>query len=465
MFVAFGVKSCLEQMNRNVKKIRFDLFLCCLLFGITNVVEGCTQINNKQEIYDISPVPSSFLVSFGLHTYGNTQLVVFYDTAHYMTIAARTLDSKVWDYQRLDSKVGWDSHNNVVVKVDAKGYIHVVGNMHVSPLHYFRSAKPLDIHSMERIPQMTGKDEELTTYPVFMNGPNGEFLFHYRHGWSGNGYEVFNVWDADRQTWSRMLDEPLLDGLGERNAYMYGPVVGPDGFFHLIWVWRETIDCATNHTLSYARSKDLIHWESIDAKEVTLPITLEEKSLWVDDTPPGGGLFNPGIRLSFDQAGKVLLGYHKYDEKMNTQLFLARYENGAWTKQQVTDWDFPWNFQGGGTVDIELHIDAPVPLGNDQIAFGYRRKDIGGKVLVLDAKTFKYVREDVYIYHFPEEINVVESTFPGMRVNLQFDTGRPADGKRYILRWETLPPNRDRKPEGELPEASMLQLYCFPVDK
>ena len=436
------------------------LFLGTFTFALTGCLTG-----NKQEIYDISPVPSSFPVGFGLHTYGNTQFVTFYDSAHHMTIAARTLDSKAWDYQKLDSKVGWDSHNSVVVKVDAKGYIHVVGNMHASPLNYFRSAKPLDIHSMERIPQMTGKEEDRTTYPIFMNGPNGEFLFHYRQGGSGNGYEVFNVWDADRQVWSRMLDEPLLDGLGERNAYMQGPVAGPDGFFHLIWVWRETPDCATNHTLSYARSKDLIHWESIDAKSVTLPITLEEKSLWVDDTPPGGGLFNPGIRLSFDQAGKVLIGYHKYDEKMNTQLFIARFENGAWTKQQVTDWDFPWNFQGNGSIEAELLIDTPKPLDNNQITFGYHRKDIGDKVLVLDAKTFKYVREEAYTYPFPEEINVVESTFPGMRVNLQFDTGRPADGNRYMLRWETLPPNRDRKPEGELPEASMLQLYCFPVNK
>jgi len=428
------------------------------LIAAISVVAGGMQIGDNREIYDISLVPAAFPVGFGLYSYGDRQYVAFYDTAHYMTIACRMLDSKEWDYQRLDSRVGWDSHNSIALKVDKEGYIHMVGNMHVSPLVYFRSTKPLDIHSMERIPQMTGRDEDRTTYPAFMHGPDGELLFHYRQGGSGNGYEVYNVWDADRHIWLRMLDTPLIDGLGERNAYMQGPVAGPDGYFHLIWVWRETPDCSTNHTLSYARSKDLIHWESIDSSHVSLPITLDKSELWVDDTPPGGGLFNPGIRIDFDRSGNVMIGYHKYDEKMNTQLFIARYKNEVWEKQQVTFWDFPWNFQGGGTVDTELSIDAPRPLGDDLITFGYQRKDIGYKILVLDAKTLSFVREDDYTYPYPEEINRVESSFPGMRVHMRFDSGLPADGKQYMLRWETLPANRDRKPEGELPEPSMLRL-------
>ena len=54
----------------------------------------------------------------------------------------------------------------------------------------------------------------------------------------------------------------LFDGQGRRNAYPLGPVTGPDGRFHVVWVWRDTPDCATNNNLSYARSRDLIHWET-----------------------------------------------------------------------------------------------------------------------------------------------------------------------------------------------------------
>jgi hypothetical protein len=55
----------------------------------------------------------------------------------------------------------------------------------------------------------------------------------------------------------RVLDTPLIDGQGERSAYIYGggmPIPGPDGRFHLLWVWRETPDHATNNSLSYART-------------------------------------------------------------------------------------------------------------------------------------------------------------------------------------------------------------------
>ena len=153
-----------------------------------------------------------------------------------------------------------------------------------------------------------------------------------------------------------------------------------------------------------------------------------------------------------------MIGYHKYDEKMNTQLFIARYADGAWSKQQVTCWDFPWNFQGNGSIDCELIIDTPKPLENNRFSFGYNRKDTGRNVLILDATTLKQVGEEPYIYPYPEDINIVESTFPRMMVNTRFDSGKPADGKRYMLRWESLPANRDRKPEGELPPPSMLKI-------
>jgi hypothetical protein len=52
-------------------------------------------------------------------------------------------------------------------------------------------------------------------------------------------------------------------GYGKRNAYMYGtggPIHGPEGRFHLLWVWRETGDHETNHSLSCARTVDNDLW-------------------------------------------------------------------------------------------------------------------------------------------------------------------------------------------------------------
>jgi hypothetical protein len=348
------------------------------------------------------------------------------------------------------------------MKIDSEGYIHVSGNMHGARLIYYKSVKPLDIQSLTRVSQLVGTEENSMTYPVFMDGPDGEFLYHYRNGGSGNGYEIYNLWDAKKQIWTRYLDKPLIDGKGERSAYMVGPVLGPDKYFHLIWVWRETPDCATNHTLSYARSKDLLHWESVTGKSIPLPLTIEEKSLYVDETPPGGGLLNPGIRLGFDSSGKALIGYHKYDKDMNTQLFIARFDNGTWTNKQVTDWNFRWIFQGGGSIALELSIDTPQSLPDGRISFGFHRRDIGDGEIILDGKTLEPVEERPYTYSYPQSLDVVASAFPGMEVHKVMDSGK-ASGKdeTYLLRWESLPANRDAKRDGVLPPPSMLKIYKF----
>jgi len=47
-----------------------------------------------------------------------------------------------------------------------------------------------------------------------------------------------------------------------------------------------------------------------------------------------------------------------------------------------------------------------------------------------------------------------------MRVKTCSDSGAGADlATRYLLRWETLPQNRDRPREGNLPQPSMLRLF------
>ncbi len=53
-----------------------------------------------------------------------------------------------------------------------------------------------------------------------------------------------------------------------------------------------------------------------------------------------------------------------------------------------------------------------------------------------------------------------ESDSPDVRVNWAEDLGASGEsGVRYVLRWETLPENRDRPRTGELPPPSALRLY------
>ena len=214
------------------------------------------------ETIDIAPVWSGHPVEFALLTQGDQQFVAFYDAQRNMTIAQRTLGDRAFRLTVLPTKVGWDSHNGIEMAVDDDGYIHVSGNMHAKPLIYFRSTRPLDASTLARVPAMTGEQENSATYPHFFRGPKGEFLFTYRDGHSGEGNQITNVYDLKTQTWSRLVDEPLFDGEGERNAYPTVPELGPDGFFHVVWVWRDTTSAETSHDPSYARSRDLVHWEN-----------------------------------------------------------------------------------------------------------------------------------------------------------------------------------------------------------
>jgi len=191
--------------------------------------------------------------------------------------ASSQLDSTNWHFTRLPQTLGWDSHNYVTMAIDAADQLHLSGNMHVHPLVYFRTRRPLDIVSFEVIPSMIGDREKRCTYPKFLRGPANELIFTYRDGSSGNGDQIFNVHDDRARTWKRLLDKPLTSGEGLMNAYFVGPVRGPDGFFHLCWVWRDTGDCASNHDLSYARSRDLVHWEKSNGQPLKLPVTRSEE--------------------------------------------------------------------------------------------------------------------------------------------------------------------------------------------
>ena len=412
-----------------------------------------------KRVVRVGNVPADFPVNFALYTKGNCQYVAYYDTLHKMVLASRKLNQKKWSYKSLETKVPWDSHNYISLFVDEAGYIHVVGNMHSSPLVYFKSSKPWDINSMQALHKMTGKEEDVTTYPEFMYGPKGETLFHYRYGRSGNGYEVFNVLDVSSQKWSRLIDKPLIDGEGERNAYMQGPILGPDGYFHLLWVWRETPDCSSNHTLSYARSKDLVHWENVNGEKTGFPITLKDSCVVVDATPEKGGLINIGIKLGFDSSNRVMVGYHKYDDKGNTQLYLSRNDGGKWNAVKQTNWDYRWDFKGGGTIVNELLIDAPV-VKDGKVTMGYHRLNLKDAQIIADENTFAPLGEESIPSVYPKEMEKLDSAFPGMLVYKIKDSASADNNKtKYVLRWEALSPNRDQKRTGKLPQPSVLRVY------
>jgi len=411
------------------------------------------------QVLDIAPVWSGHPVGFALLTHPPHQYIAFYDDKRRMTVATRMLDTMNWHFVCLPETIGWDSHNSVTLTIDDDGYIHLSGNMHCVPLIYFRTTQPHDIDSFERIPKMVGDREQKCTYPRFFRGANNELLFTYRDGGSGNGDQIYNVYDLASQTWRRLLDAPLTSGEGKMNAYLHGPKRGPDGFFHLCWVWRDTPDCATNHHLSYARSRDLVRWETSGGEPLSLPITLEKTEI-VDPVPAGGGIINGNTILGFDSQNRPVISYHKFDAQGNTQIYNARREENGWNIYQTSRWDYRWEFKGGGAIPFEIRMGGVRVESDGRLSQQYTHPQYGSGQWLLDETTLKPIGETPLQSSYPSALGRVGSEFPGMEVRWCGDLGASGEPQvMYVLRWETLRANRDRPRQGALPPPSMLRLY------
>lgn len=400
-----------------------------------------------QKLEAVDRVWAGHEVSFALVVTSDRIYIGYYDAARQLSIASRPRGSSWWTYTKLPSWVGWDSHNRIAMAADAAGQLHVAANMHNDPLVYFRTSVPGDVRTLARVPTMVDSAAERSmTYPAFLKDAGGRLIFKYRDGGSGRGREIYNVQDGGG--WKRLLDAPLVDGEGKRSAYFVGPVLGPDGWFHLSWVWRDTPDAATNHDLSYARSRDLVSWERSDGTPLPLPIRLGDAEV-VDPVRSGGGMINNNTPIGFDAAGRPVIAFHKFDADGNTQVFVARREGKVWRIAQASDWKgFRWDFGGMGSLDFRLRVAPPA---------------IEGKMLkvavVRDGKPIDLLLDGTTLARVGERPGVTLADRLATRIavpaGMQLNTVEDASG--VAIAWATLPPNRDL-PRTEIPEPQTLRL-------
>jgi hypothetical protein len=387
----------------------------------------------------IDKVWSAHKVDFAIHRDGDRLFVGYYDGERQLVVASRSMRDTAWTYRKLDVRTGWDSHNYIAMATDAAGNLHVSGNMHNDPLVYFRTTKPGDVNTLERISVLVDeKLERRMTYPAFLRS-NDDLVYKYRDGGSGNGNEIYVSYDLGSRRWRHLLATPLADGEGARNAYFVGPTPDGSGLFHLAWVWRETPDAETNHDLSYARSRDLVHWERSDGTPYLLPITLNAAEV-VDAVPSGGGMINNNTVVGFDERRRPVITYHKFDSRGDTQIFLARREADGWQLAQISDWrDFRWDFRGRGSLESRLFVSGARPATRNRLTVQVRRD---GKPIdfTVDSRTLKRVSEQ-------PATTLAERLRPEFDIpdGMQLNTVEHASGA--AIAWTTPPPNRDRPAE------------------
>lgn len=440
---------------------RFLFALVCLL--IFNRLSAATP-DPIAYVWAGHPVGFGLLVEQG-HIY-----VAYYDADRRITLIGRKLGETTWtrmkpqgvdlpERGRNSRFTGWDSHNFLRLGLDETGRVHLAGNMHGDPLIYFRMERPHDVKSLVRVDRMTGERETRCTYPLFFKGPEGALFFRYRDGGSGNGSDLYNRYDAATGVWTRVWPSALLDGEGRRNAYALDPVLGPDGRFHLVWMWRDTPDCATNHTLSYARSRDFVQWETSRGEPLRLPITLAQGEV-IDPAKPGDGLINMTLALGFDAEQRPLVAYHRYDRDGRSQVFVAKPADMRWETRPVSAWDFRWSFSGMGSIVGEVMVGAPRVDAGGRGWVDFATTTAGAGVLRFDPRSLAGGPAGPAVAVLPPEVLTVMGTYPGLEVQTQEVR---AAGKRWVLRWETLPRNRDL-PREAYPEAQPLRLYEWPDD-
>jgi hypothetical protein len=202
-----------KQQMKNVKRGLVALFFIAPLTAVfARTGTGEAHVAEPPEIREI-PVAeglASHPVNGGdcLISDGQYQYIAFYDGQHQLTVGKRKLSETKWDFAKLPERVGWDTHNKIVLFQDRTGHLHVTGNMHCAPLRYYRTTEAGGIHTFEGVHTWTGDRENRVTYPALFKLRDGSIYMMYRHGSSGDGMRILVHYDERTQQWTKTV--PVL---------------------------------------------------------------------------------------------------------------------------------------------------------------------------------------------------------------------------------------------------------------
>ena len=359
----------------NIKKSLFSCFL--LILTISQLLaQHKVNIVKVADAWAGNTVNTAIFRKNSLVTYKNSQFIGFYNSSGYLTLGKRSLGDSTWTVQQTPYKGNVkDAHNIISIMADGEGYLHVAWDHHNNALRYAKSVKPESLELSEKMP-MVGKNENRLSYPEFYKLANGNLLFFYRDGGSGGGNLIVNSYDLKTKKWTRLQDN-LLDGEGERNAY-WQACVDDKGYIHLSWVWRETPDVASNHDMAYACSKDGgVTWENSEGEKYKLPITASSAE-YAMHIPQKHELINQ-TAMACDERGNPFIATYWRDAGTDIpQYHLIYHLRHQW---QVKSLDFrksSFSLSGAGTKQI--------PISRPQIMVSGKGKNASVLMLFRDAE-------------------------------------------------------------------------------
>jgi hypothetical protein len=380
-------------MMEKWNKLLYSNFNYCFLFLL---IVGTISCRDKKQ-------PSAFISEVGLGwsqtsvnatifrknsvvSTANYQFVAYYDSSATVVIARRKHNSNCWEIKRTQYKGNvTDAHNTISIMADGDGYLHLSWDHHNNPLNYSRSLQPEGLAFGDKEP-MTGDLEMVVSYPEFYRFANGDLLFAYRDGGSGNGNLVLNKYNHKSCKWNR-LQRNLIDGEGQRNAY-WQLCIDRNDAIHISWVWRETPDVKTNHDMCYARSLDGGEtWENSADINCQLPIT-DETAEVICPIPPNSNLINQ-TSMTTDKEGKPFIAtYFKAPDDSCTQFYVIYQENGRWTTTKASHRTLDFELGGVGSLSVPISRPQIVVSENNRnrvVTIIYRDEEVGNNIVMATA--------------------------------------------------------------------------------
>lgn len=335
--------------------------------------------------YSSTSVNTVVFRNSSLTTFKNSQYIAYYDSEGFIVLGKRKLHSSKWNIQRSQYKGNVrDAHNSISIMVDGDGVLHVSFDHHAGKLNYCKSVKPGSLSLGPKEP-MVGIDEVQVTYPEFYRLKNGDLLFFYRCGVSGNGNLVMNKYEIKTKKWVRIQNN-LIDGEGKRNAY-WQLFVDKSGTIHLSWVWRETGGVETNHDLCYACSYDCgKSWYKSSGERYSLPISYKNAE-FACLIPQNSDLINQTSMTADEKGHPYIVTYWKDKDSDIPQYRLVWNDGNIWNVRQVVNRTTPFSLRGGGTKSIPISRPRVV-VGDKTVCMIYKDSERGSKVSVAYSDGF-----------------------------------------------------------------------------
>lgn len=387
-----------SQMIKTLRLKRWILVGAVLLHAVSSAGAGTSTevcspgvtipIGGGRSGIEIDKAWSGVTVTFDAIARNGKIYFGYYDADRWLTVAQLDAVSGIVCRSRLPSQFGgWDGHNTIVLAFDATGHLQIAGNMHASPLVYGAAPSPDSIAGIALMP-MIGGDEKSVTYPDFITGPDGKLYFIYRSGVSGDGEWIINF--REGQTWKRVLEKPIFSSTWNgrtTNAYPTPFRFFQDGYIHVAAVWRRTPDVASNYAITYARTRDFVHWEDHNGRTIILPMDPGNSDL-IEATGEGKGLVN-GARVGVTDAGKPIVAYTKYGLDGKNSIILASPSHDEWHHSAIATANQQTVIGGGGSVPNLPSIGDPYVingnLGRIIVAFpGEERKQVSFEINSLN---------------------------------------------------------------------------------